>query len=314
MSLKILKSFKKEVSIKLLIHKNLAGWEPPRNHDTLHASDLMKDLEFCPREFAFIQMGLAKKKGSFVGTALRITFDHGRDMEWRLRNEWLRDSMSGWWKCMVCGTRHTMFGKAPKCKCGKCGVGHMWEYDEVNFVSPHSGISGAIDGMVDVQEPKLRLLEIKSIDKDMFKKLEAPMAEHKFRTALYLRLAAESEMPQSERVNTGVAHILYVSKSYGFKDESMKGAGVSDSAFSPFKEFVVRRDDDLVATPVNKAKVYSAWKEQGIGMPCGVCVNGLTKRAQKCSAISHCFSGQHASTLTWLVNGTPAHAGKTVID
>lgn len=314
MALKIIKAMKKAVSIKMMIHEALAGWEPPRNHDTLHASDLMKALEFCPREFAFIQMGLAKKKGSFVGTALRITFDHGRDMEWRLRNEWLRHVISGWWKCGVCGTRHKSFGKAPQCNCPKCGYGHQWEYDEVNFVSPKSGISGAIDAIVDVKEPKLRILEIKSIAIDAFRKLEAPLAEHKFRTSLYMRLAGESHLPESERVNSQEANILYVAKSFGVKDESMKEAGISDSAFSPFKEFTIQRDDSLVETPVNKAKVYTFWKHTQEGMPCGVCVNGLTKRAQSCSAVSACFSGHHTSTLTWLANQTPAHAGKIVID
>lgn len=312
MGLTILKAIKKEVSIKNMIHSRLAGWEPPRPHGTIHASDLMKDVEYCPREAAFMDLGLAKKKDSFIGTALRITFDHGRSMETNLRNNWLRDAVVGNWKCSVCGHVHELFGKAPKVKC-KCGY-HQWEYDEVRFLSPTSGISGGLDILVDVGETKLRIVELKSIDKDEFKKLEAPLAEHKFRTSLYLRLADESDQHISERVNTKSAHILYVSKSFGFKDETLKAAGIKDSPFSPFKEFVIPRNDEITDTPVAKARVLHSWRKHKQGMPCGVCPNGLIKRAQSCTAVGPCFSGAYQATLTWLENGKPRHPGKIVIE
>lgn len=312
MGLKILKAIKKERSIKHMIHERLAGWEPARPHGTIHASDLMKDVEYCPREGAFLDLGLAKKKDQFIGTALRITFDHGRSMEYNLRNNWLRDAIVGNWKCSVCGHVHEHFGKAPKVKC-KCGYS-SWEYDEIRFLSPSSGVSGGLDSLVDVGEPKLRILEIKSMDKDEFKKLEAPLAEHRFRTALYLRLAEESVQNISERVNTQSAHILYVSKSFGFKDETLKAAGIKDSPFSPFKEFIVTRDDAITQTPVAKAKVLHSWRQTKQGMPCGVCSSGLIKRAQSCPAVGPCFSGAHPATLTWMENGKPRHPGKKVIE
>lgn len=310
MALKIVQSLKKGVSIKHMIHGRLAGWEKPRSHDVLHASDLMKEQEFCPREHAFLTLGVVKKKDQFVGTSLRITYDHGRDMEWRLRNDWLRDAMVGNWECTVCGHTHS-FGKFPKVNCPSCGY-KRWEYVEPRFTSKHSGISGGIDGLVDVGATKHRILEIKSIDKDEFKKLAAPLAEHKFRTALYLKLAEESELPESDRVNSQEASILYVSKSFGFKDESLKSAGISDSPFSPFKEFIVGRDDNLVATPVNKAYAYSHWKKNidDGGLPCGICHNGLTSRAQKCTAVAVCFSGKYPARYTWMEGGKPRHPEK----
>lgn len=313
MALKILTSLKKEISVKEMIHYRLAGWEEPRSHHTLHASDLMKDLEFCPREFAFLDNGLAKKKHQFIGTSLRLTFDHGKEVEYNIRNSYLRDVVSGWWKCNVCGHRHPTFGKEPKVKCQKCGWGN-WVYDEVRFVSPISGISGSLDILLDVKQAKLRIVEVKTMDKDEFKSLKAPLAEHKFRTSLYLRLAEESDHSISERVNISEAHILYVSKSYGFKDESLKAAGIADASFSPFKEFTVKRDDSLTDTAVEKAKALKAVRDNpSLGMPCGVCINGLTKRAQKCSAVSSCFSGASPSNITWLENGKPKHPGKKVI-
>lgn len=314
MALKILKALKKKHSIKLMIHSRMAGYEEPRSHNPLHASDLMKDLEFCPREHAFLDMDLAKKKGSYIGTSLQITFQHGRDMENRLRNEWLRDVAVGYWKCGVCSHKHSTFGNAPKIKCPTCGWGHQWNYDEVRFASPHSGIEGGLDLLVDVGEPKLRILEVKSMDKDMFKDLKAPLAEHRFRTSLYLRLAEESHLSISDRVNISEAHIIYVSKSFGFKDESMKEAGISDAPFSPFKEFVIPRDDTLVTTSVNKSVVLKAWRDKPeIGLPCQICHNGLTKRAQQCTANFPCWNGKHPAVITWIENGTSRHPGKVVV-
>ena len=315
----LLQSMKKEVSIKHMIHRELAGWEEPRPHGTIHASELFKEREFCPREWAFLDMGVAKKKAEFLGTAMRITFDHGRDMETRLRNQWLRDYMVGYWECGVCGHTHEKFGKAPKVACSKCGWSHQWGYKEVRLLDPESGVSGGIDGFVDVGDKKLRLLEIKSMDKDQHKGLIAPLAEHKLRTSLYLTLAERSHLPESERINQQEATILYVSKSFGFKDESLSEAGIKDAPFSPFKEFAVTRDDSLAETPVAKAKALTYWrknKESGVssgGLPCGVCPNGLIKRAQQCTAVGACFSGSYPSTITWLENGKPRHPGKPIV-
>lgn len=322
MALKIIKAIKQSKdqgkSIKHLIHSSLAGWEAPRPHGVIHASDLMKDKEFCPREWAFLDLGIVKKKGDFVGTALRITFDHGRDMEWRLRNEWLRSHMVGYWECGVCGHVHETFGKAPKIKCPKCGWGHQWEYHEVRLVDKESGISGGIDGFVDIGQQKLRLLEIKSMDKDEHKKLMAPLAEHRFRTALYLKLADHSDLPQTDRIDQQEGTILYVSKSFGFKDETLKEAGIKDSPFSPFKEFSVSRDDALVAIPVAKATALTFYRNKvasggSAGLPCGICHNGLCKRAQQCTAVGPCFSGSYPATITWKENGVPRHPGKPIV-
>lgn len=312
MAIALLKALKKEVSVKALIHRRLAGWEPARDTGKIHASDLMKDNEFCPREVAFQDLGIGKKKDSYIGTSLRITFDHGRDIENRIRNDWLRDIAVGIWKCKVCNTKHATFGKEPKVSCS-CGY-KMWEYDEYRFKSNQSGVSGGLDVMLDVGETKLRIVEVKTIDKDEFKKLLAPLAEHKFRTSLYMRLAEESDDNVAARVNTKEATILYVSKSYGFKDETLKADGISDSPFSPFKEFTVLRDDSLSDVPLAKAEVTTAWrKDPTIGMPAGICHSALTGRSQKCGCAVACFSGKHPQVVTWLEKGIKRHADKVVV-
>lgn len=312
----ILKSLKKpQFSVKNAIHQRLAGFEPPRPHYPLRASDLLKkDYEFCPREHAFMDLALAKKKDAFVGTALRMTFGHGHFMEDSIRNEYLRDIAVGNWECHVCGHEHPTFGKAPTVKCPSCGWPSKWKYKEPRFKDPYTDVSGGIDLLLDVGQPKLLLIEIKTMSPDEFKSLAAPLAEHKARTSLYLQLAASDPSEISKRINTQEARVLYATKSFGFKDETLKAAGIKDAGFSPFKEFTLTRQDSLNTTPLNKARTLKVWRGDKQGMPCGICQNGFTKRAQSCSAAAPCWSGKFPSTLTWLEGGLPKHAGKTLTD
>ena len=313
MTLKVLQSIKKPVSVKMMIHRRLAGWEKARSHIVIHASDLMKDVEFCPREMALLDMNLGKKKDSYIGTALRITFDHGRSVENLVRNDWLRDVAVGDWECGVCGSVHATFGKVPKVKCN-CGY-NRWVYKESRFMSEKNGASGGLDLILDVGEAKLRIIEIKTIDKDEFRKLVAPLAEHKFRTSLYLRLVEESNSELAARINLQVSNILYVSKSYGFKDETLKANGVPDTPFSPFKEYEVLRDDTMSETPLGKAEVLTAWRrDRTIGMPCGVCKNAMTARAAQCPVAPACFSSNYPAKITWKEHGERKHEGKIFLE
>lgn len=316
MALTIIKALKKELpTLKFLLHQRIAMFEEPRPHFPLRASDLLKPTaEFCPREHAFMDMGVAKKKGSFVGTSLRMTFNHGTFMERQIRDVYLRDIVVGQWECGICHHEHSSFGKAPKIKCPSCGWGNKWGYKEPRFADEETGVSGGIDMLLDIGQPKLLIVEIKTMTPEDFKTLAAPLAEHKFRTSLYLKLAESSKWEVSDRVNTTESKILYVTKSFGFKDETLKLAGIKDAPFSPFKEFTIRRNDDILANPMAKAKVLQKWRATKQGMPAGVCSNGLCKRAQGCPAVAPCFSGSYPSTLTWLENGTIKHPGKTLIN
>jgi hypothetical protein len=307
MVLKITQSLKKEYSIKNMIHKRLGGWEEARKSSHIHASDLMRESSYCPREQYFINIGVAKKKDEFLGTAMRLTFAFGRHIEESITNDWLRDVVCGNWKCGVCSSVYPSFGKYPTVACSKCGY-KQWKYKETRFLSPVSGISGSVDAFIDVGDKKLRLLEIKTIAPDAFKALQAPLAEHRFRTALYLKLVSESELVESERINTQEAHILYIMKAYGIADPSIKEAGISDSGFSPMKEFVIKRDDSLLTTNINKATVlHRCRQDPNLGVPKGVCNTAFEKRAQQCCANKPCFSGQYPGKFTWLEDGKKKH-------
>lgn len=305
------------VSVKALIHNKLAGKEDVFPHFPLRASMLLKPgKEFCPREHALLDLGKGKVAANFVSTAMRITFDHGKDTEERIRNIYLRDIVVGRWRCGICGFKTAAFSKAPKIKCPKCGWGSQWRYIEPEFQDPHTGVVGHFDLLLDVDRPKLRVVELKTMAPDDFKTLVAPLAEHRFRTVLYLHLAEKSPSLPASQIDTSEANILYASKSFGVKDNSLKSLGVNgDFPFSPFKEYRVKPNVQLIATPLSKARVLKVWRDnKSLGMPGGICPNAMVKRAQVCSACAACWSGKFPSTLTWLDNGALRHPGKKLID
>jgi hypothetical protein len=308
---------KPSVSVKFLIHAKLAGVEPPRSHSPLRASTLLKTgHEFCPREHALLDLGLGKQQGEFVGTSLRHTFNHGRDTEKRIRNVYLRDTAVGQWKCRVCKYTRSDYGHCPDPNpCPKCGYKFHWEYVEPEFDHPYYGVQVHLDVLVKFpQKPKLHVTELKTMAPDEFKNLVAPLAEHRQRTVFYLQAVAQSGLELAQRIDTSEASILYVSKAFGCKDTTLKENGIKDMPFSPFKEFVIKRDDTLNLTPLAKARVLKVWRDTQEGMPAGICSNGLTPRAKACSTCAACYSGQHQGTLTWLEKGKPRHAGKTVVE
>lgn len=310
---------KPTVSVKLLLHSKLAGMEPARDHFPLRASTLLKtDYEFCPREHALLDLGHGKPQGMFVGTALRHTFNHGKDTEKRVRNVYLRKEAIGQWKCRVCKYVHPLFGHCPDpAPCPKCGYKFHWEYIEPEFIDPFTDVQGHIDLLVKFPaKPKLHLTELKTMAPDEFKNLVAPLSEHRMRTSLYLQLTARSTWEHSDRVDTTEASILYISKGYGCKDDTLKPAGIKDMPMSPYKEFIIKRDDSLTVKHMAKAKVLKLWREDKNtqAMPAGICQNLMTPRAKACSSCQACYSGKFPSTLTWLENGKPRHQGKTVVE
>lgn len=315
MSFSFLKTVNPAPAVKTLLHQSIAGMEEARPHFPLRASMLMpKKGEFCPREHALLDIVQGKQKPEFIGTSMRLTFDHGKDTENRVRNKYLRHIAVGQWRCGVCGFLREEITKAPLIKCPKCHW-NRWLYEEVRFASQKTGISGGIDLLLEVGRPKLRLIELKTMSGDEFKELKAPLAEHRFRTSLYLDLAKDDTLPFSNRVDTSEASILYISKGFGVADKTLGAQGIKDSPFTPFKEFVVKADPAISQVQKDKARTLKAWRDdKSLGLPAGVCINGLTKRAQGCNVCGACWSGKFPATLTWIENGKPRHDGKKLVD
>jgi hypothetical protein len=295
------------ISVKGELHKIIPHVEKGRSLNIVHASDVVKS-DWCPRKVALMQELKVKPPTSFIGTSLQTTFDDGRDFESQLTNKWLKLKVVGGWHCLSCNDVKINC-KYPKGHCGRRGITCNWVYTEAVFTSVECGVSCSIDLLLDLNQSKLLLIETKIIVKDTFKKLEAPVAEHRLRTSLYLRLIAESGTLFSCSVNTNKAYILYKSRGFGIKDtEIRKYPGVKDASFSPFKEFIIKRNDEDTQNIVNRARCLLGFKNKK-GYPGGVCPSIHCDTANKCPVRQSCFSGDFPVQLTWLEDGVKKHDG-----
>ena len=272
-------------SVKELLLKSVGGTESARSVNTLHASDLTKQQpEFCPRE-VFLQRWLDKKRpDQYVAHAMRVTWDEGRDKQWRINNDYLRDYMWGHWRCLKCDEHH-QWCAYPGSGDGPCVRGsHNWEYEEPVFTHP-TGFTGSIDAIVQFTPARRRVVEVKIIKGDDYRDLKAPLAEHRVRTLLYLRLLAEANTIPAASVDLSAAHVLYIMRGHGTKDE--------DGVITPFKEFVVQRDDAAVERYIRMAQALRD------GVPQGICPTAMCGRAGACPVVKECFSGAYPPDQMW---------------
>lgn len=271
--------------VKDLLTKSVGGHEDARSVAQLHASDLTKqDPAYCPREVALMRLLSKRRPDQYVQHAMRVTWDEGRDKQWRINNDYLRSHMVGGWYCLRCDTSVAWGPVPPDDGCTAPLGKHRWEYEEPVFTHP-SGFTGSLDGVVRFSPAKQRMLEVKIIKGDDFKELKAPLAEHRIRTQLYLRLIAESPDPRTSQIDTSAGHVLYIMRGHGAKDET--------GLISPFREYVVERNDAAVERYVRMA--YATVGD----MPEGICGSALCMRASRCPVAKECFSGKHPAKNLW---------------
>ena len=278
--------------IKDILHKNLAGTEPARSHKILHASDLTSELyEFCPREYALLDLTNKTKKSKTYTVGNTVTWHYGRALEQALQEKWLEDYAVGNWECTACGDWQYL---ARKSELPEKGVthNHAWKYREVRVMGETSGVSGGLDLLLDLGQPKLSVVEVKSMIKDDFKMLKAPLSEHRLRTTLYLELIAD-DPNLKDQVESDSATVLYVSKSFGLKGD--------DGKMSPFKEFKVYANHGQVEKYLTMGHAITGFRAKQHGLPNGICHTQLCGRAQSCSMIKECFSGQFPVEHQWLI-------------
>ena len=191
-------------SVKYQLHNHLTGMEPGRPMSTVHASEVTKPEGICPREYALSDLLKKKPRRRWLSTSENITYHLGRVLQDSVVN-WFADMGKAvcHWKCMGCGKLYE-FQSRPF-KCDGCNV-RAFTPVEVRFQSAVTGISCGVDMLVAMGETKLRPVELKTMVADQFKTLVAPLAEHKLRTNLYLRIIAESDHPWSNLVGSDRAH------------------------------------------------------------------------------------------------------------
>jgi hypothetical protein len=284
-------------SIKFLLHQHLNGPDKARPLHRVHASEMTREGGLCPRYYALHDVTKKKPKDSWLSTSEQVTFHIGRVLQDAVVN-WFADMGKAvcHWKCVGCGRLHE-FQQRPQ-RCEICGV-HRFLPEEARFESAKTGASCGVDMLLSLGDQKLRPVELKTMAPDTFKALAAPLAEHRLRTNLYLRIIAESAHPWSDLVDTKRATVFYISKGgYGCFDPQLKTWGLKEQ-FSPFKEFDVVRNDADTEEMSARAEMIKQFREGAIGMPCGVCATALSKRAQSCSYKAACFSGEHPPERQW---------------
>lgn len=269
-----------QTSLVKMLEKQIGGMDKARSIYTINASALTKDdLRYCPRERALMHIQKVKPKDRYIDPAMRLTFDIGEAYHDLIRNRYFRDLAVGDWKCVHCGTT-VVYSRYPKVGCKACGCKN-YVYHEPRFVHP-TGASGGMDLVLAVGTAKHRLVEIKSISKDDFAKLSAPLGEHRTRTALYLRIIKESGDPRASTIDLTQATLLYVSKGYGSKQESGK--------VTPFKEFLVKADAADVTPYLKWSEETSVFFKTG-KIPERCCNTGFDKRAKSCPMSGACWMG-----------------------
>jgi hypothetical protein len=141
------------------------------------------------------------------------------------------------------------------------------------------------------KDDMLTPIEIKSMDKDVFKDLHAPLSEHRQRTAFYLDLLSHSTwMDFDVKIQLDWAYVLYVCKGFGFKDDYEGRTGIADGMHSPFKEFKVKRaDHTTLKTVYDKALAVKQFKKDGL-LPKRICPSISCKRAKWCTVKKTCFA------------------------
>lgn len=265
-----------------VLRKRVGGYETARSHKTIHASDITKP-DFCPRHLAFLDLFEKGKKGSYIATAMQMTFDIGNMTATLVREEWAGESAIGNWVCRRC-SKSVDFTTKPKVGCAQhkdC----IWQYKEMNFVSKEYGVSGSIDVLFKLDAPKPIVTELKIIRVEDFETMVAPLPEHRIRTSLYLKLVADSDTKWKDSINLHEARVLYVSRGYGKKH-------LTYNEILPLKEYQVVRDDALLSKPLAKAKQIKIFREEGL-MPQGICATTLDKTAKACGMCAECFSGKY---------------------
>ena len=175
--LKKAKAFQPTQSVKYLLHSHLNGPDPARPMSRMHASELTKPEGFCPRHYALADVTKTKPKDNWLTTSEEVTFHIGRVLQDAVVN-WFADMGKAFchWKCQGCGHVHE-FQLRPM-KCVSCGSKNFWP-KEVRFESAETGASCGVDMLVALGEKKLKPVELKTMDKDQFKELKGPLAEHR---------------------------------------------------------------------------------------------------------------------------------------
>jgi DNA-directed RNA polymerase subunit RPC12/RpoP len=279
-------------TLRYRLHKLLSGKQPGRSLHTLHASDLTRETPaFCPRRRVIQIVSNMKPPDEHVRASDAVTHEYGLAIE-RMAVSWFAAGgmAVGDWQCVVCKNIAQM--TYVPVECPECHHKVSYGLVQRRFRSALTGASCGIDVLVSGMSAKLRVVEIKSIQKDDFKKLVGPLAEHRLRTNLYLRIVAESADEDRHKIDLQTAHVLYVVKGgWGEQVAEVKNWKFGDQGWTPFKDYEVKRDDEATDAVYHRALEYRQAMEQK-KIPAGICSSMHDAQAKACPVSAQCFGGK----------------------
>ncbi len=236
----------------------------------VHVSSLSGN--FCAREYAIAQHEDLSLFESFTG-GHKVTFRIGRAVEDHIRTSIIAEhgkpKIFAKWTC-ECGKQSRLgLYKEVQCECGKL----LDVFDEPAITDEANGVSGRPD-LVLYKDKTLHIVEIKSMKKDQWDTLEAPLDSHIKQNIFYPYLLDMYNFPVSPIVT-----FIYCTKDFKYG--------------SPYKEF---RIDTSEAKYVNmrnellaEAKQVREFLKNGVSPP-RICQSEQSPLAKKCKVAFRCFN------------------------
>jgi hypothetical protein len=183
------------------------------------------------------------KKSEYVNIGNKITFGIGNAVHSHAQNTGFLfgNRRIGIWECVSC--KHKTWGVFPKTACKKCGCDDpvYKEYDNV-VKSPYT-FSFHIDMFLNIED-KIRVVELKTINKDGFDDLLMPLGKHDAQVNMYLLgCSLDLFLKEKVKVDTEMGYILYLSKGSCGKE-------------IPCKAFEVHRNQHMQEAIAEKLYAY----------------------------------------------------------
>lgn len=260
--------------------------EPTRHNDHfIHVSDL-KTL--CPRAYVLAVRHKAKVfKTDYLkrvySASTKVTWVQGRATEQHIRSQFIKrfaKQVYGTWECPCQNSRYVGFFN-PDISCGRCGKDHIF------FETPIYDLDKRIVGTADlpvVDSTGLVFVELKSMKKDDFVNLEAPLPEHITQALTYRDMAIRNQFirgPISKYIC-----VLYAAKEFV----------LDKSAYKEFRIDTESDDYDFARATMNiwysRAEVVRQALRNGTLPPLIKACSGtkITTQMKECPLYVNCMS------------------------
>lgn len=256
-----------------------------KEYKTIHVSQLAK---YCPRKLILqellnaypeVRESVSRGLAFEIGSVVHETFQRKVLPSFDLYGNWR--SCDG----------NVIEGLKPQSAhyCGRC----CWEYNELRFEYPlgHDWyLVGSIDGLIKYKSEWV-LIELKTMDGDIFRGLESPLDDHFIQTQIYLNLIKQSN--KYSYINA--AKIVYINKDYG-KKYKCKCGNVLDMHKRLFKSFHIKYNSTIGQKYIDNAKsVIKIYENKLPNRVCDSTQQGF--KQYKCHVVTQCFSDILCSSL-----------------